>query len=600
METTTQVPARSEIPIEYTWDLSVLFSDDAAWEKAVEVVQAGLPALSELQGTIAHGPQALLRVLQTRDQVFQKMEAIYVYASMRKDSDSGDAAGQALMERAGTLLAKLQAAIAFLEPEVLAMSDAELQAWQKAEPGLGMYDYALKEIVRKRPHVRSTEVEAVVAQLSDVTRAPSQIFTVLTNADLAFPTIEDEDGKPVSLSQGRYLRFMESQDRGVRRQAFHGLYTAFRTIRNTLGSSLSAAVRTHVVNARIHHYASALEAALKPNNIPVEVYHNLIATVDENLPRLHRYMKTRKRIMGLDELRFYDLYAPMVHEADLKVPYPEATDTLREAFAPMGGDYVGVLDQAFSQRWIDVYENAGKRSGAYSGGAYVSPPFILTNYQDRLTDMFTLAHELGHSAHSYFTRRTQPFVYGDYTIFVAEVASTLNETLLTDHLLKTRDDAALRKHLVVQQLEDIRTTLLRQTMFATFELEIHEMAERDEPLTSEDLSRRYFELVRRYHGPDVILDDDISLEWARIPHFYFNFYVYQYATGLSAALALSRQVLQEGQPAVERILRFLGSGASQPPIDLLRQAGVDMASPAPIQQAMDTFDGLLDRLEAMS
>lgn len=600
METTTRVPPRSEIPTEYTWDLTTVYADDAAWEAAVQALDAQLPAAERLQGSIRQGAEALLQALEFRDRLFRAMERLHVYASLRKDSDSADSAGQALTERAGSLLARLRAVFAFLEPEILSLPDETLRTWRADEQRLSVYGHALDEVMRKRPHVRSAEVENVVAQLSDVTRAPGEIFNILTNADLTFPSILDENNQPTGLSQGRYLRFMESSVRRVRQETFQGMHGAFRSVRNTIGTTLAAAVRNHVVQARIHRYASALEASLHPNDVPVDVYHNLLATVEDNLPRLHRYMRLRRRLLGLDELHYYDLYAPLVAEVDLTIPYAEATHTIRAALEPLGADYVDVLDQAFRGRWIDVYENVGKRSGAYSGGAYETAPFILLNYQNTLNDMFTLAHELGHTGHSYFTRHAQPFVYGDYTIFVAEVASTLNETLLTDHLLRTRDDAPLRKHLIVQQMEDIRTTIIRQTMFANFELAIHQMTEAGQPLTAENLSQRYFDVVRLYYAAELELDDDVAIEWARIPHFYYNFYVYQYATGLSAALALSKQILSEGRPAVERYLRFLSSGSSQSPIDLLREAGVDMTTPEPIQQALDTFDQLLTQLEAMA
>jgi oligoendopeptidase F len=386
----------------------------------------------------------------------------------------------------------------------------------------------------------------------------------------------------------------------VRHDAFKGYYSSYQGILNTLGMTLAAEVRSHVLNARVRGYPSALAAALDPRDIPLDVYHNLISTINANLPRLHRYFDIRRRIMGLDELRVYDTYAPLVPQVDVAVPYDEAKQVVQAAFAPLGAEYAEALSKAFSSRWIDVYENVGKRSGAYSGGAYSTPPFILLNYQDRLRDMFTLAHELGHSMHSYFTRRSQPFVYGRYTIFVAEVASTLNEALLNDYLLKTRDDPMLRKQLVVQQLDDIRATIFRQTMFAEFELDIHQLTEAGTPLTSDTLNKRYHELVSRYQGPGLTLDDEIAFEWARIPHFYYNFYVYQYATGLSAALALSRQIIDEGQPAVDRYLSFLSSGSSRSSIDLLRDAGVDMTTPQPIQAAMDTFDTLLTELESMA
>jgi oligoendopeptidase F len=595
-----RVLRRDEIPIEYTWDLSTIYADDAAWEAALIQLEADLPSSAALEGTVGASAQSLLHVLSTRDELQKRIWQIYVYANRRSDSDTGDPTGQALSERAGSFVARASAVLAFIEPEILAVADTTIAEWLQEEPGLQIYGYALQQLATQRAHIRSTEVEGILAQVSDVTRAPSEIFEILTSADLIFPSITDEQGQSIQLSHGRYGRFLESQDRRVRRDTFKGFYSSFSNIRNTLGTTLAAQIRSHVVGARIRGYGSALEAALKPNDIPLEVYHNLISTINANLPRLHRYMQVRKRLMGLDQLHIYDLYASLVPSADVEVPYAEATALVAQAFKPLGAAYGDAIQKSFTNRWIDVYENQGKRSGAYSDGSYTTVPFILLNYQNRLHDTFTLAHELGHSMHSFFTRHTQPFVYGDYTMFVAEVASTLNEALLTDYLLTTRDDPALRKYLLVQQLEDIRTTIFRQTMFAEFELDMHQRAEANEPLTADSLSKPYYDLVARYHGPDVVLDDEIALEWSRIPHFYYNFYVYQYATGLSAALALNKQIRTEGQPAVERYLGFLSSGSSKSSIDLLRGAGVDMASPAPIQAAMDTFDTLLDELEALS
>jgi oligoendopeptidase F len=595
-----KVPRRDEVPVEYTWNLALMYSSDAAWEREAAALEAMIPEIVALQGSIGQGAAALLRILKLRDDVGIQLWQLYRYASHRRDSDSTDPASQALADRAGSLVAKLGAATAFIEPEILAIPEETIAAWLREEPGLQLYAYALEELARQRAHVRSAEVEGILAQFYDVTRATHETFEMLTNADLDFPLIEGENGQSVKLSHARYGRFMESQDRRVRRDAFKGMFGAFGGIRNTLGTTLGAEVRSHALNARIRNYGSALEAALQPHDIPLDVYHNLITTIDANLPRLHRYMRVRKKLMRLDQLHFYDLYAPLVPQADIDVPYAEATATVQAAFAPLGQEYAAALAQAFSNRWIDVYENVGKRSGAYSGGAHRAAPFILMNYQDKLRDMFTLAHELGHSMHSFFSWRTQPFVYSNYTIFVAEVASTLNEALLTDYLLKTSDNPALRRHLIAQQLEDIRATVFRQTMFAEFELDIHKRTEAGEPLTADSISKPYFDLVGRYLGPDVVLDEELSWEWARIPHFYANFYVFQYATGLSAALALSKQIIAEGQPAVERYLRFLGSGSSRSSINLLRDAGVDMTTPAPIQAAMDQFDRLLDELEAMS
>lgn len=595
-----KIPRRDEIPVEQTWDLTIIYASDEAWEQDVARLEQLLPDVAALQGTLDQGPEALLKVLEARDRVYMLLEQIYVYAMRRRDSDSTDAQAQALAERAGTLIARVNATSAFVEPEILAVPEETITAWLDGEPALQVYRYSLEELARQRAHVRTAEIEELLAAVGDVARAPNTIFDMLTQADLTFGTIEDENGNPVELSHGRYGRFMESKDRRVRRDAFKTLYKGFTTIRNTMGTTLSSEVRTHVFYSRARSYDSCLQASLEPHDIPLDVYTNLVATVDRNLSRLHRYMGLRKRLMGLDELHIYDLYASLVPEVDLEVPYDEAVQTVQAAFEPLGSEYGAALRQAFGNRWIDVYENVGKASGAYSDGAYTTPPFILLNYQDRLNDMFTLAHELGHSMHSFFSRRSQPYVYGSYTLFVAEVASTLNEALLTDYLLRTRDDPALRKRLIVQQLDDIRSVLFRQTMFATFELDIHRRAEAGEALTADRMSELYRDLVVRYHGPEVTLDDEIALEWARIPHFYRGFYVYQYATGISAALALSKQIIEEGQPAVDRYLRFLGSGSSRSSIDLLRDAGVDMTTPQPIQQALDTFNELLDKLEALS
>ena len=599
MDTAAKVPHRSEIPVEFTWDLTTMYPDDASWQQAIVQLEALMPEVAALQGRVGENSRSLLRALQLRDQVNQQLEKIHAYANQRRDSDSGDPAAQAIAQRSGAVVARVQAALAFIEPEILGLSDETIRAWVEREPGLARYRFALEETARQRPHVRSAEVENVAALYTDVTRGPGEIFGMLTDVDLSFPAIQDDKGQAITLSHGRFRKYMESPDRRVRRDTFHAYYGAFQNVRNTLGTALAAAVRSHVVNARIHNYATTLEAALKPNNIPVAVYTNLLSTVEANLPRHHRYLATRKRLMGLDEMHLYDLYAPLIPEVEFRVPFTEAHQTIRDALARLGPAYGDALEQAFTRRWIDVYENVGKRSGAYSGGAYSTSPYILLNYQDRLEDMYTLTHELGHSMHSYFTRQTQPFVYGSYTAFLAEVASTVNEALLTAHLLETRPGARLRKRLIVQQLEDIRTTIIRQTMFARFELDIHQAAEAGEPLTTENLSQRYYDLVARYMGPDVVLAKDIALEWARIPHFYYNYYVFQYATGLSAAIALSKHILSEGQPAVDRYLKFLSSGSSAPSIELLRQAGVDMATPGPVQQAMETIDQLLDELESL-
>ncbi len=594
-----RVRKRHEIPVEHTWDLTLIYPDDAAWEAEFHALEGRTQEIAAIQGTVGHDASSLLRALRVGDDVEMRLYRLFAYARMRRDADGTDPGGQAMESRAGSLVARMAASLSFIEPEILIVPPEKLAAWQHAEPGLEPYAYYLEQLNRRRPHVRSAEVESVMAQYGDVTRTPSETFEMLSDVDLSFPTIDDENGNPVQLSNARYGLLVMNKDRRVRRDAFMGIHNTYAGVARTCATTLGGAVRSHVLESRLRSYPSALAAALEPNDIPLEVYRNLIDTVRRNSSHLHRYLRVRKRLLGLQEIHLYDLFAPLVPELDDHVDYVEGKELMLAAFRPLGEEYAGALRHALEDRWIDVYENEGKTSGAYSGGSYSTPPFILMNFQDRLIDVYTLAHELGHSMHSYFTRRSQPFVTGRYTIFVAEVASTLNEVLLTAHLLATRDDPSLRKRLIVEQLESIRSTLFRQTMFAQFELDIHERVEAGEALTADFLSRRYRELVASYYGPDLALDDEVASEWARIPHFYFNFYVYQYATGVSAAQSLATQILEEGQPAVERYLRFLRSGSSRPPIELLREAGVDMASPQPIQQAMDRFDGLLDELEAI-
>jgi oligoendopeptidase F len=597
---TQDIRARSDVPVEFTWDLAVVFEDDAAWERAATEAEAMKPALAELQGTVAQSASALLHALETTEQAMMKMQRVYLYARMRKDSDGTDSEAQALDSRSASLYAQIGAAISFLEPEILTIPPETLVEWQASEPRLQPYAYYLDHLSRMRAHVRSAEVEGILAEIGDVTRGPVDAFDALTNVDLSFPSIDDERGQPVQLSSARYLYYMRSADRRLRRDAFKAFFETYGSVKTTLSTTLGATVRDHALTARLRKYPSALAASLEPNDIPVEVYGTLISTIRANLPLLHRYMSVRKRLMGLDELHPYDLYAPLVPEVDDSFSYETGKRMVRDAFTPLGEEYAAALDQVLDRRWIDVYENVGKQSGAYSGGVYTSPPFILLNYQDRLSDVATLAHELGHSLHSYFTRKNQPFISGDYTTFVAEVASTLNEALLTAHLLATSDDVSMRRRLIVEQMEGIRSTIFRQTMFAEFELAIHERAEAGEALTGDWLSARYLELAGQYYGPELVIDEELAMEWAFIPHFYYDFYVYQYATGKSAALALATQILEEGEPAVERYLAFLRSGSSRSPIDLLRDAGVDMTTPVPIQQSMDRFETLLNDLDATS
>ena len=470
---TRQLLRRDEVPEQYTWDLVTVYPDEQSWEADFQVVKDAIPGLESFQGTLGDSPNRLLSCLRLRDETHEKMDQVFVYARMRRDEDNANNQYQAMADRATALASRLGSASSFISPEILAMPDEKLNQFISDEPGLEMYRHYLEETQRQRAHVRSIEVEMVLAQAADVTRTPDSTYSMLTNADMSFPTVLDEEGQPVELSQARYSQLRESQDRRVRREAFEGLHETYKGYRNTLAASLAGSVRSDIFYARARNYPTALEAALDGNNIPTAVYHNLIQTVHGNLTKLHRYAALRKRLLGLDELHHYDLYVPMVPDVQVTTSYEDATQTVLDALSPMGKEYLSVVEAAFKSRWVDVLENQGKTSGAYSDGSYSTRPFVLLNFQGTLTDVFTLAHEMGHSMHSHFTRTTQPYVYGDYTIFLAEVASTLNESLLTSHLLKEATDPKLRAYLVNQYLERIRTTLFRQTMFAEFELEIH-------------------------------------------------------------------------------------------------------------------------------
>ncbi len=590
---------REDIPAEYTWDLTGIFARDEDWEDAFQASGRRLPELEALQGTLAQSGQALLRVLQQRDEIYEVLERLYTYASMRKDEDTTNGTYLGMADRATQLFVRTSTAASYIEPEILALPQETLDRFVQETPGLALYRQQLRDLNRKRPHIRSAEVEAVLAAAGEISDAPDAIFSMIDNADLKLPAIRNEQGEDVELTQGNYLAFIRSADRRVRKDAFEALHGTFLKQRNTIAATLAAQVKTDIFYTRQRGYSTCRERALARNNIPVSVYDNLIETVSEHVPLLNRYLRLRKRILKLDELHMYDLYTPIVEETDDEVTYEQARDSIMDALAPLGEHYISTLRQGFSQRWIDAYETPGKRGGAYSGGAYGTHPYILLNFQNKRESMYTLAHELGHSMHSHYTRSNQPYQYGDYTIFVAEVASTFNENLLTEYLLKNTRDRAIRVALLNHSLEDMRATLFRQTMFAEFELQIHSRAEQGEPLTADTLSALYRGLNEKYYGGETVVDDLTAIEWARIPHFYYNFYVYQYATGISAASALVSQVLREGQPAVERYLKFLSSGSSDYSIELLKKAGVDMTTPAPVRQAFGLFASHLTQLEAL-
>lgn len=592
-----KLKSRSEIPDEYKWHLEDIFSSDQAWEEEFAKVERSLGQASQFQGKLGESADQLIACLEWMDGVGSDLEEIYTYARMRRDEDNREAHYQAMTDRAGALSVRLGSALAFVVPELLTIPEERLAEFRKTNPKLEIYDHALEDILRKRQHVLSTAEEKILAEAGEMAEAPSMIFGMANNADLKFPSIKDEKGQEVELTKGNYTQFMESADRNVRKDAFETLYHTYQKQINTWAATTNANVKADAFFAKVRKYPSAIESSLDNDRVPLTVYDALIETVREYLPEMYRYMRLRKKMLGLEQLHMYDIYVPIVPEVKMEIPYPEALQMVHEGLKPLGESYLKILNEGFDSHWVDIYENQGKTSGAYSWGTYRSHPYVLLNHQDTLDSMFTIAHEMGHSLHSYLSNHTQPHLYAGYTIFVAEVASTLNEALVMEHLLKTTEDPKVLAYLLNHYLEQFRGTIFRQTMFAEFEKNTHAWVEQGEALTADLLSREYLKLNQEYYGPDVAADPEIALEWARIPHFYNSFYVYKYATGFSAATALARKILQEGQPAVKRYLDFLSSGSSDYPIELLRKAGVDMETPLPVKEALEVFKELLDRLE---
>lgn len=590
---------REEVDAAFKWKLEDIYQSDADWEKEFAQVKDLLPQLEEHKGKLGDSAQNLLDCLKLKGDISLLMERLFVYARMRRDENNANTKYQALTDRASSLSVQVGSAASFVVPEILSIPEEQLKQYLASEPGLAEYNFYLEELLRQKAHILSAEQEEILAQAGELAGAPGNIFKMLNNADLKFPQIKDEDGDLVELTHGRYVQFMESHDRDVRKAAFEAMYETYRKNKNTFAATLNASVKKDVFYSRVRKYESALKSSLNDDNIPVEVYDNLIQTVRNNLPTFYRYVELRKKMLGLDDLHMYDIYVPMVPEVKMKMSYQEAYGTMMKGLAPLGEEYASLLQEARDKGWIDVYENEGKTSGAYSWGAYGTHPYVLLNYQDNVDNMFTLAHEMGHALHSYYSDKEQSYLYAQYTIFVAEVASTVNESLLVDWMLKNTTDKKEKMYLLNHYLEQFRGTVFRQTMFAEFEKLIHDKVEKGEALTEEALCSIYRDLNKDYYGNTMTIDEDIQMEWARIPHFYNAFYVYKYATGFSAATALSQQILNEGDAAVGRYLNFLKSGGSNYPLELLKAAGVDMTTPAPIQSALDVFKRLLEELEAL-
>lgn len=599
MSETTKLPNREDLPEKLTWDLTPIFSSDQEFDEKYEELTEELKNSEQYKGTLGNGATAFLEALEFVLTMYRKVELIYVYSHLKNDQDTTNTTYQALYARAGSLLSKVSEAIAWYEPEVLQLSDEQIWQYFEEEPKLEVYRHYVKQMVDNRAHILSADQEALLAGAGEIFGASSGTFAVLNNADLEFPTITGENGEKIQLSHGVYGQLLESTNREVREAAFKGLYSVYAQFRHTFASTLGTHIKGHNFKAKARRYASAREAALSNNHIPESVYDTLVTVVNKHLPLLHRYMELRKRLLNVDTLHMYDLYTPVLGEAPIKFTYEEAVEKAIESLAPMGEEYLTVVKEAFSNRWIDVVENKGKRSGAYSSGSYDTNPYILMNWHDTLDQLFTLVHEMGHSVHSYFTRSNQPFVYGDYSIFLAEIASTTNENILTEHLLATEEDPRVRAYVLNHYLDGFKGTIFRQTQFAEFEHFMHQEDAKGTPLTSEYLSESYGELNAKYYGPAVEKDPEIKDEWARIPHFYYNYYVYQYSTGFSAASALAKKIWENEPGALEAYLTYLKAGNSDYPVEVMKKAGVDMTQAAYIEDAMAVFEQRLNELEAL-
>ncbi|WP_330948504.1 oligoendopeptidase F [Virgibacillus sp. MG-45] len=598
-KSTNELQKRSDVPEELTWRLEDIYATDEHWETEFASLKQDFPKIEKFKGKLAQSAETVYEAFKLQDELSERLGKLYTYAHMRYDQDTTNSFYQAMNAKADNLLTLASSAMSFFVPELLSIEEDKLQGFLKENKELQRYEHTIKEITRQREHVLSEREEAILAEASDALSTPSQTFSMLNNADLSFPTIKNADGEEVELTHGRFITFLESKDRNVREAAFKAMYQTYGSFKNTFASTLSGNVKTHNFSAKVRNYDSARQAALDDNNIPEEVYDNLVAAVNEKLPLLHRYAKLRKQVLEVDELHMYDMYTPLVKDVDMKISYEEAQQYVIDSLEPLGQEYTDIVKEGYANRWIDVEENKGKRSGAYSSGAYGTNPYILLNWQDNVNDLFTLIHELGHSVHSYYTRKFQPYRYGNYSIFVAEVASTCNEALLNDYMLKHVDDEKQKLYLLNHFLEGFRGTVFRQTMFAEFEHEIHKHAQSGEALTADKLTEIYYNLNKKYFGDGVVSDEEIGLEWARIPHFYYNYYVYQYATGYSAATALASKILTKEEGAVDRYLDFLKSGSSDYPIEVLKKAGVDMTSKQPILDALAVFEEKLDEMEKL-
>ena len=587
---------RNTIEDKYKWKIDKMYSTKESIEKDIEKLKEYISNLKEYKGKLAISKENLFKCINTSEKASRLLQNLYVFTHMKQHEDTRINENQAMATKTEMLSTELSMATSYIVPEIIAIDDKKLEEYLKCEE-LSFYDKYIKDILREKPHTLSEREEEILAATADLSSTPENIYDMFSFADLEFPEVEDEDGNKVKLTHSNYSLFIKSKNNKVRKDAFEAMYSVYDKYKNTFASMLSGGIKSEIFYAKMRKYECALQASLFQDDISVDVYNNLILAVDENLDALNKYADIKKKFLGLEDIHMYDLYVPLTDKFDMKIPYEKAKEIILNALKPLGEEYLSIIQKAFDEGWIDVYENNGKQGGAYSWGSYDSHPYILMSYKDDLNSLFTLIHELGHSLHSYYSKKTQPYIYSGYKIFVAEVASTLNELLLINYLLENSNSKEERVYLLNYYLEQFRTTVYRQTMFAEFEKITHESVESGNPLTAQDFNDIYLKLNQKYYGKSCIVDEDIALEWARIPHFYSNFYVYKYATGFSAASALSQQILNEGQVAVDRYIEFLKSGGSEYPLKQLKSAGVDMEKKESVDKALEVFRDLVEKLE---
>ena len=590
---------RKDIEDKFKWDLSSLYKSESLWEEDFKETKEITKEIVLYKGKLKDHADNLFAVLKLSDKLGAIIENLYTYAKMKLDENTQDGKYQSFTDKAESLSVEIGAQTSFIVPEIMSLGEKKVKEYICTKDELKLYTQFLNELLRQRAHTLSEKEEEIIAQMGELSNTPENIFSMLNNADIVFPKVKNEEGKEVEITHGNFIPLMESRDRDVRKNAFELLYSTYDSYRNTFAASLNSEVKKNIFHSRVRKYDSALESALDANNISIDVYNNLIDVVGENVHLMHKYIGIRKKLLGLDELHMYDLYTPMISDVDMKIDYEGAKEMMIKGLKPLGQEYIDIVKSGLDSNWIDVYENKGKTSGAYSWGTYNSNPYILLNYHNTLDNVFTLAHEMGHSMHSYYTHKNQPYVYGNYSIFLAEIASTTNEALLMDNLLKNVEEKQERLYLLNHYLEQFRGTIFRQTMFAEFERDIHAEVENGGALTADKLSEMYRDLNKKYYGENIVIDKEIDIEWARIPHFYYNFYVFQYATGFSAAIDFSEKILKQGDSAVERYKKYLKAGSSDYPLEILKNAGIDMTTRKPIESALKLFEELLDEMESL-